>query len=142
MGSQSKQWFGTESIKQGSTRWHVQPQFIYVDVYAKPSPKDLPTNKHTIIKSMPERNKPARDIWFFGILVLMSPFKFGSSASFWLNFDPSKYVPAAHFGNTGMFHPRFDLLFRCIRFSDQLNRRPAGMSAEVYRWKLVDDFVK
>ena len=49
---------------------------------------------------------------------------------------------AAHFGKTGMFRPRFDFLFRCIRFSDQPNILPAGMSAEVYRWKLVDEFVK
>ena len=56
-------------------------------------------------------------------------------------FAPSKYVPAAHFGKTGMFRPRFDFLFHCIRFSDQPNIRPDGMSAEVYQWKLVDDFI-
>ena len=72
----------------------------------------------------------------------MTRFEFGSRASLWSTFAPSKYVPAAHFGKTGMFSPRFDLLFRCIRFSDQPNRRPAGMSAEVYQWKLFDDFVK
>ena len=79
---------------------------------------------------------------FFGILVLMTQFEFGSRVSLWSTFAPSKIVPAAHFGKIGMFRPRFDFLFGCIRFSDQPNRRPAGMSAEVYWWKLVDDFVK
>ena len=79
---------------------------------------------------------------FFGILVLMTRFEVGSRASLWYTFDPLKYVPAAHFGKKGMFRPRFYLLFSCIRFSYQPNRRPAGMLAEVYRWKLVDDFVK
>ena len=51
-------------------------------------------------------------------------------------------MPEAHFGKTGMFRPRFDLLFRCIRFSDQPNRCSAGMLAEVYWWKLVYDSVK
>ena len=72
----------------------------------------------------------------------MTRFEFGSRASLLSTFSPSKYVPADHFGKTGMLRPRFDLLFRCIHFSDQPNRRPAGMSAGVYWWKLVDDFVK
>ena len=60
----------------------------------------------------------------------------------WLTFAPLKYVTAAHFGKTGMFHPRFYFLFHCILFSDKPNRRPAGILAEVYRWRLVDNFVK
>ena len=72
----------------------------------------------------------------------MTRFEFGSRASLWSTFAPSKYVPAAHFRKTGMLRPKFDFLFRCIRFSDQPNIRPAGISAEVYWWKLVDDFVK
>ena len=76
---------------------------------------------------------------FFSVLVLMTRFEFVSRSSLWLTFAPSKYVPAARFGKTGMFRPRFDFLFRCIRFIGQPNRRPAGMPAEVYQWKLVDD---
>ena len=79
---------------------------------------------------------------FFSILVLMTQFDFGSRASLWSVFAPSKYVLAAHFGKTCMFRPRFDFLFLCICFSDQQNRRPSGMLAEAYWWKLVDDFVK
>ena len=60
----------------------------------------------------------------------------------WSTFAPSKYVPSAHFGMTGMFCPMFDFTFRCIRLSDQPNIRPAGMLSVVYQWKLVDDFVK
>ena len=68
MGSKSKQWFGPESIKQGIIGWHVPPRFIYVDVSAKTSPKDLPNKKYTISKILPEINKPSRDtevLWYF-----------------------------------------------------------------------------
>jgi Transposase IS4 len=39
---------------------------------------------------------------------------------------------------------RFEELLRCIRFSDQPeeDERPPGMSLQVYRWRLVDDFVE
>ena len=79
---------------------------------------------------------------FFGILVLMTRLELGPRASLWSNFAPSKYVLAAHFGKTCMSCPRFDLIFCYIRFSDQPKRRPAGMSAEVYRRKIVDNLVK
>ena len=98
MGSQSKQWFGPDSIKQVSISWNVPPQFIYVDVSAKPSPKDLPTNKHIISKNPPEINKLARDTEVLWCLVLMTQFEFGSRASLWTTFAPSEYVPEAHFG--------------------------------------------
>ena len=72
----------------------------------------------------------------------MTRFEFVSRELLCSTFDPSKYMPADHFVKTGMFRTRFDFLFHCIRFSDQPSRRPAVMSAELYRWKLVDDFVK
>ena len=53
---------------------------------------------------------------FFGILVLMTRFEFGSRASLWSTFAPSKYVPAAHFGKTCMFRPSFYFFFCCIFF--------------------------
>ena len=60
----------------------------------------------------------------------------------WGTIAPSKYVPAAALGRTGMSRNRFDELWKHIRFSEQPDERPEGMSSETYRWKLIDDFVK
>ena len=97
---------------------------------------------NTQLAKVPQRETNRQEILkFLGVLVLMTRIEFGSRASLWLTFALLKYVPAAHFGNTGMFRPRFDFLFCFIFFSYQPNRRPAGMSAEVYWCKIVDDFV-
>ena len=78
---------------------------------------------------------------FFGVWVLSTRFEFGSRSSLWSNIAPSKYVPAPAFGKTGLSRNRFDHLWRHIRFSDQKDTRPEGMSSERFRWTLVDDFV-
>ena len=79
---------------------------------------------------------------FFGIIILATRFEFGERASLWSSTAPSKYVPAPNFGRTGMTRPRFDTIWRCIRFSDQPDVRPDTMSSEQHRWRLVDDFVR
>ena len=79
---------------------------------------------------------------FFGILLLITRFEFTSRASLWSATAPSKYIPAPSFSNTGMPRKRFDVIFRCIRFSNQPAERPADMSSERFRWMLVDDFVQ
>ena len=78
----------------------------------------------------------------FGIIILATPFEFGKRASLWSSTAPSKYVPAPNFGQTGMTRPRFDTIWKHIRFSDQHDVRPDNMSSEQHRWRLVDDFVK
>ena len=78
---------------------------------------------------------------FFGVWVLSTRFEFGSRSSLWSNIAPSKYVPAPAFGKTGLSRNRFDHLWRHIRFSDQQDTRPEGMSSEIFRCKLVDNFV-
>ena len=42
---------------------------------------------------------------------------------------------------TGMTRHRYDDLWKALRWSDQPEERPEGMSSERYRWKLVSDFV-
>ena len=79
---------------------------------------------------------------FFGILILITKFEFGSRASLWATIAPSKYVPAPQLGKTGMSRTRFDTLWRYMRWSYQPRQRPDGVSSERYRWMLVDDFVK
>ena len=79
---------------------------------------------------------------FFGIMILATRFEFQSRASLWSNTAPSKYIPAPSFGRTGMSRNRFDELFSCVRWSEQPEEKPSGMSSETYRWLLVDGFVK
>ena len=79
---------------------------------------------------------------FFGVMLLVTRFEFGSWASLWSNKSINKYIPASSFGLTGMPQKQFDDLWMCIRFSDQPCNCPSEMTSEQYHWRLVDDFVK
>ena len=79
---------------------------------------------------------------FFGVMLLVTWFEFGSWASLSSNTSTNKYIPAPSFGLTGMPWKRFDDLWMCIRFSDQPRNRPSEITSEQYCWRLVDDFVK
>ena len=79
---------------------------------------------------------------FFGVMLLVTQFEFGSRASLWSNVTTNKYIPAPSFGLTGMPWKWFNDLWMCIRFSDQPRNRPSDMTSAQYRWRLVDDFVK
>ena len=79
---------------------------------------------------------------FFGVMLLVTQFEFGSRASLWNNTSTNKYIPAPSFGLSGMPRKRFDDLWMCIRFSDQPCNRLSELTSEQYRWRLVDDFVK
>ena len=45
---------------------------------------------------------------FFGVMLLVTRFEFGSRASLWSNVTTNKYIPAPSFGLTGMPRKRFD----------------------------------
>ena len=62
---------------------------------------------------------------FFGVMLLVTRFEFGSRASLWSNVTTNKYIPAPSFGLTGMPRKRFDDLWMCIRFSEQPPNRPS-----------------
>ena len=79
---------------------------------------------------------------FFGVMLLVTRFEFGSRTSLWSNVTTNKYIPAPSFGLTGMPRKWFDDLWMCIRFSEQPPNCPSDMTSEQYRWRLVDDFVK
>ena len=79
---------------------------------------------------------------FFGVMLLVTRFEFGSWASLWSNVTTNKYILAPSFGLTGMPWKRFDDLWMCIQFSEQPPNRPSDMISEQYHWRLVDDFVK
>ena len=79
---------------------------------------------------------------FFGVMLLVTQFEFGSRASLGSNTSTNKYIPAPSFGLTGMPQKWFDDLWMCIRFSDQPRNHPSEMTSEQYHWRLVDDFIK
>ena len=79
---------------------------------------------------------------FFGVMLLVTRFEFGSQASLWSNMSTNKYIPAPSFGMTGMRWKWFDDLWMCIRSSDQPCNRKSEMTSEQYHWRLVDDFIK
>ena len=79
---------------------------------------------------------------FFGVMLLVTRFEFGSQTSLWSNVTTNKYIPEPSFGLTGMPRKRFNDLWMCIRFSEQPPNPPSDMTSEQYHWRLVDNFVK
>ena len=60
---------------------------------------------------------------FFGVMLLVTRFEFGSWASLWSNVTTNKYILAPSFGLTGMPWKRFNDLWMCIWFSEQAPNR-------------------
>jgi len=78
---------------------------------------------------------------WFGVLILVTRFEFGSRADSWSEKPRCKYMPAPGFGKTGMSRQRFDDLWRHMECSYQVPQRPDDMSSERHRWCLVQDFI-
>ena len=75
---------------------------------------------------------------FFGVLLLVTQFEFGSWGSLWSNTSTNIYIPAPSFGLTGMPQKQFDDLWMCIRFSDQPCNRPSEMTSELPMYVVID----
>ena len=73
---------------------------------------------------------------FFGVLILLTRFEFGSRRDLWLTKSKSKYIAAPDFSRFIARH-RFDTIRSCIRFGSY----PLDDSHDESRWCLVDDFV-
>ena len=71
---------------------------------------------------------------FFGVLVLMTRFEFGSRHTLWHTKGANKYIPGANFGKF-ISRNRFDQLRTCIRFC-----RASNVTASEDRWAPVLDF--
>ena len=100
------------------------------------------TSDKLVSEGLPKLTK-GEMLKFFGILILITRFEFGERASLWSSQSRCKYVPAANLGEkTGMSRDRFTAILRHCVWSHQPSIRPAGMSSEEHRWKLVDGFVK
>ena len=73
---------------------------------------------------------------FFGVLILLTRFEFGSRRHLWLTTSKNKYIAAPDFSRFIARH-RFDTIRSCIRFSSH----PLDDSHDENRWSLVDEFV-
>jgi Transposase IS4 len=99
-------------------------------------------SNRNILQSRRATTTSSEILKFFGLMLLGTKNKFTSRATLW-NTEPfEKYEATPNFGQTGMGRNRFEDIISCIRFSDQPEERPAGMMLDVYRWRLVDDFVE
>lgn len=80
-------------------------------------------------------------IAFLGVVILGTRFDFQDRRSLWSTERVSRFQNPPDFARTGISRNRFDEVWRCLRFSAQPCIRPEHVSAEDYRWMLVDDFV-
>ena len=79
---------------------------------------------------------------FMGLCILITRFQFSLYQDLWSQTSPSKYVPAFKLGPlTVIAWNRFDMIWRCLRWSHQPKQREEGMTHAQYRWLLVDDLL-
>ena len=81
---------------------------------------------------------------WLGITLLFTQVEFGDRSSCWENDVVNKrckYLFCPQFGWTGMSRDRYEEINKHIVWSFQPDEREPGMSAERYRWMLVQDFV-
>ena len=77
---------------------------------------------------------------FFGLLVLMKRFEFGSGRDFWSKTSRTKYCMLPNFTEI-IGRTRFDALFSCLAYSMQPDE-DACLSSVEHRWALINDFVE
>jgi Transposase IS4 len=74
------------------------------------------TNEN-LLKDKQKLTRPCKILRFFGVMILMTRFKFGKRESMWSSKMTSKYIPAPKFGITGIARSRFRELRSAMRFS-------------------------
>ena len=80
---------------------------------------------------------------FFGVIILGTKFVFASRKDLLGIKSVSQLIDPLNFGaRPGMPRNRFDDLWSCIRFSEQLDERHPSITNMVHRWMLVDDFIE
>ena len=101
------------------------------------------TTNHKLEEKQIIKTTRGEIIRFFGTLILITKYEFGSRSSLWSSHPPTKYENAPMFGaKTGFTRKRFNEIFTNIRFADQPDQKPDNMTSEQFRWLLVDGFVK
>jgi hypothetical protein len=112
----------------------------------------FPTNAQRRIIHLTNRKLRTKDVdeidvgdllKFFGICMLITKFEFGSRSELWSRDTRCAYILVAALGeSTGMGRNRFDEIWSCLTFSNQVGEQPEWMSHAAFCWQLVDDFVK
>jgi hypothetical protein len=92
-----------------------------------------------LLKAKQKLTRPSELLMFFGVMVLMTRFKFGKRESIWSSARTSKYIPAPEFGINGITRSRFRELMSAIRFSQQGD--DTLISSSQHRSSLVQGFV-
>ena len=138
------QWTGNE-YSEGCDNGMV-PKYSELDCFMATFPKtQLNWMVDCLNTILPLHNKDPTTMGellkWFGILILVTRFEFGSRAELWSNKPRCMYIPAPDFGKTGMSRDRWDELWRYMEWSYQPVERPDGMSSEHYRWCLAQDFI-
>jgi Transposase IS4 len=83
--------------------------------------------------------RPSEILRVFGVIFLITRFRFGKRETLWSSTRMSTYIPAPDFGITGITRARFRELRSAIRFSQQGD--DTEMSSSQHRWSLVQGFV-
>ena len=134
-----------ENITRNSdrnNRWSHLEYFLFM-IPPKQLNLSVSKTKQQLEKYGIEETTKGEILKFFGVCILITRFEFGRRLSLWAAAAaPSKYVPAAALGKTGMSRNRFDQLWKLIRFSQQPEERPEGMSSGSYRRRLIDDYIR
>ena len=126
---------------QGNTKYRALDYFFAV--FPKKQLQEMQERTSTVLQNEGHDPTSVGEILkFFGILLIITRFEFGSRASLWSNLSRCRFIPAPNLGHTtGMSRQRFDTLWRYMVWSYQPVQRPLEVSHEEWRWMLVQDFV-
>ena len=69
---------------------------------------------------------------FLGVMLLITRMKVKDRRKLWATQATYKYIPAMNLGRTGMSRHCYEQLWKAVRWSDQPETRPEGMSSERY----------
>ena len=133
-----------ENITRNSdrnNRWSHLEYFLFM-IPPKQLNLSVSKTKQQLEKHGIEGTAKGEILKFFGVCILITRFEFGRRSSLWVTTVPSKYVPVAALGRIGMSRNIFDQLWKHIRFAQQPEERPEGMSSTSYGLRLINDYIK
>ena len=127
-----------DNIGRCSDRNHRWSRLEYFIFMFPPAQLNLMVNEANVQleKENKQHTTKGEVLKFIGMCILITRFEFGNRSTLWSTTAPSKCIPAASLGSTGMKRHRFDDLWKHMRFSQQPDQRPEGIgwgSTEVER---------
>lgn len=129
------------SIAQGSAPIDMRPIEYFYSMFPLTHLASIVLLTDKVLEDSQKQSCTAGEILkFFGVMLLMTRFKFSKRRDLWKRTRANKYIPAPNFG-AFLKRDRFELLRSSIRFSYQ-PERSQNISSEAFRWLLCDDFRK